>query len=147
MSEDAAPSDPETTTASPEPPKKRKKKRKSAKAGARANWPAFALDFPHHPEIEALVAAFEQGNYARVREGARRLLETMGPQASPTAGDTKPSNKSSDNSEERDAVRRAAAEILRRLDPDPIAIYMLVGSVLLLAFLAIWYWTHSHVTP
>jgi hypothetical protein len=45
------------------------------------------------------------------------------------------------------AVRKATRELLKRLDPDPIAVYLLAGAALLLAFLAFWYWTHPHGAP
>jgi hypothetical protein len=48
---------------------------------------------------------------------------------------------------DRAEVRKAARELVKRLDPDPIAVYLLAGAALLLAFLALWYWTHPHVAP
>ena len=45
------------------------------------------------------------------------------------------------------AVRKAARELRKRLDPDPVAVYLLAGAGLLLAFLALWYWTHPHGAP
>jgi hypothetical protein len=84
--------------------------------------PAFAKDFPQHPEIDRVLDLFERGNYARAREDARALV------------------KSTDD----DAVRAAAREILKRLDPEPAAIYLVAISALLLALLAGWYWTHPH---
>lgn len=45
------------------------------------------------------------------------------------------------------AVRKAARELLKRLEPDPIAVYLLAGAALLLAFLALWYWAHPHAAP
>jgi hypothetical protein len=47
-------------------------------------------------------------------------------------------------STENDEVRRAAREIVLRLDPDPIAVYMLMAAAALLVFLAGWYWLHPH---
>ena len=44
-----------------------------------------------------------------------------------------------------DAVRRAARELRRRLDPDPVAVYMLMAAAALLVFLAGWYWLHPHI--
>ena len=86
--------------------------------------PAFARGWPHDPELDTLVTAFEAGDYARVRRGA--------PELSLRTGD--------------DAVRRAARELKRRLDPDPVAVYMLMAAAALLAFLAGWYWLQPH-TP
>jgi hypothetical protein len=87
--------------------------------------PAIALGFPDDPALQALVAAFEQGDYARVRRDAPALV------------------KQTDSPE----VRKAARELLKRLDPDPVAVYLLAGAALLLAFLALWYWTHPHGAP
>ncbi len=84
--------------------------------------PAFAKDFPQHPEIDRILDLFDRGNYALAREDARALV------------------KSTDD----DAVRAAAREILKRLDPEPAAIYLVAISALLLAILAGWYWMHPH---
>lgn len=87
--------------------------------------PAFALDFPDDPTLTALVAAFEQGDYARVRREAPALVQQT----------------------ESVAVRKAARELRKRIEPDPLAVYLLAGAALLLAFLAFWYWTHPHGAP
>ncbi|MEP7120809.1 MAG: hypothetical protein ABJE95_07870 [Byssovorax sp.] len=100
----------------PEPPKGRARE---------AQIPAFALGFPADPQLDALVAAFEQGDYARVRREAPALVQST----------------------ESAAVRKAARELRKRLDPDPIAVYLLAGAALLLTFLAFWYWTHPHDAP
>lgn len=98
----------------------------SEEASARREGvPAFALGFPEDPALDALVAAFEQGDYARVRREAPALV------------------KQTDRAE----VRKAARELLKRLEPDPIAVYLLAGAAILLAFLAFWYWTHPHGAP
>ncbi len=123
------------------PPARRKRKKKRAAASSdevaqdeaagneqrapSADVPAFALSFPDDPALHALVAAFEQGDYARVRRDAPALVQQT-------------------NSAE---VRKAARELVKRLEPDPIAVYLLAGAALLLAFLAFWYWTHPHVAP
>jgi hypothetical protein len=109
------------------PAKKRKKKRKPAPA--REGVPAFAQQFPRHPELDALVDAFEQGNYARVRAEAPRLAEASG------------DDEEDAPSEE---VRLAAQELLRRIEPDPLAAYLFGIAVLLLAFLSLWYWLGAH---
>jgi len=122
-------------------PERRKRKKKRAAASSdevaqdeaasheqrapSAGAPAFALSFPDDPALHALVAAFEQGDYARVRRDAPALVQQT------------------DSAE----VRKAARELVKRLDPDPIAVYLLAGAALLLAFLAFWYWTHPHVAP
>ncbi|APR83581.1 Hypothetical protein A7982_08930 [Minicystis rosea] len=84
--------------------------------------PAFARSFPDDPALAALVAAFEAGDYARVRREAPALAKRT----------------------DRDDVRAAARELRRRLDPDPLASYLLGIAALLLVFLAGWYWMHAH---
>ncbi len=85
--------------------------------------PAFARSFPRDDDaLTALVAAFEAGDYARVRREAPALVQKT----------------------DRDDVRRAARELRRRLDPDPLAVYMLMAAAALLVFLAGWYWLHPH---
>lgn len=84
--------------------------------------PAFARDFPQDPELDHVLDLFERGNYARAREDARALVKST-----------------SD-----DAVRAAAREILKRLEPEPAAVFLVAISALLLAVLAGWYWTHPH---
>jgi len=85
--------------------------------------PPFARDFPDHPELRRLVTAFELGRHDVVREGAPRLAE------------------STDDPE----VARAARELRRRLDADPLAVKLLVGAFVLLALLTAWaYLTQGH---
>ena len=129
----------------PPPPARRKKRRRVAReAAAEApreapepddeaapenadeddGIPAFARAFPRDPALDALVTAFEAGDYARVRREAPALARQT----------------------ESDAVRAAARDLARRLDPDPIAVYLLAAAALLLVFLAGWYWAHPH-TP
>jgi hypothetical protein len=121
-----------------EPAKKKKKKKKKKKRKAEASEPsearqeldesgrerpAFVLDFPKHPELDRLVRAFELGNYAYVRERARDL---------------------SDARDEDRAVRLAAAELLRRIEPDPLVKGLLALSVVLLLVITFWaYRTHG----
>ena len=117
------------------PARRKRKKKRPTIAGdeivvdeaptRRDDVPAFALGFPDDPTLTALVAAFEQGDYARVRREAPALVQQT----------------------ESVAVRKAARELLKRLEPDPIAVYLLAGAALLLAFLAFWYWTHPHGAP
>lgn len=124
----------------PEAPPRRKKKRRKveeeaepAKAlegplenaparPARPEAPAFARGFPRDPALDALVAAFEAGDYARVRREAPALARST----------------------DRDEVRAAARELRRRLDPDPLASYLLGIAAVLLVFLAGYYWLHPH---
>jgi len=96
----------------------RKKRKKKAKA--REGVPAFAQMYPRDEALDALLEAFERGDYMSVRDGAQKLVVST----------TKP------------AVRRAAEDLLRRLEPDPLARYLLVVSTLLLVFFSLWYFTH-----
>jgi hypothetical protein len=81
--------------------------------------PAFLLDFPEDPELERLILAFEAGNFAQVRAQAPQLA------ASTTD----------------DAVRRAALELRRRTDPDPLLLVLLGLCIVLFVFLVSWVYT------
>lgn len=111
-------------------PKKKKKRRpdpdaRPASSDGPRNVPAFALAFPVDPALDELVRAFDQGDYARVRREAPALAKRTS----------------------RPEVRRAARELEKRLDPDPLSVYLLVAASVLLVFLAVWYWTHPHEAP
>lgn len=82
--------------------------------------PPFLRGFPDDPELAQVVAAFERGDYARVRRDAPRLAEQ--------AADA--------------AVRQAARELARRIEPDPLARGILLGAFVLLAFLVAWAYAH-----
>lgn len=82
--------------------------------------PRFLLAFPEHPELARLSAAFEAGNYALVRAEAEALAERT----------------------ESPAVRDAALELRRRIEPDPLAKYLLALTAALLLFLA--YFAYHH---
>jgi hypothetical protein len=118
----------ESSEAEPVKKKKGKKKKKIAPSEARPerdaqgrDRPTFLLDFPHDPELELLITAFEIGNYARVREVAPRLIERS----------------------DRPEVKAAAQELLDRIDPDPLVKFLLAVAVaLFVAVVAITY--HSH---
>jgi len=85
--------------------------------------PAFLLDYPEDPDLERLIAAFEAGNYALVRREAAGIAE-----------------KATDP-----AVKAAALELRERIEPDPLAKYLILASALLLALLTIWaYRTSGH---
>ena len=117
-------------------PKKRRKKKKKLEEAAepepqvfersRLNErglerPAFLLRFPQDPELEPVLAAFEAGNYAHVREAAQKLSEQ---------GQTP-------------EVRRAADELLRRVEPDPLVkLFLAVAVALLLVVVAFGYLEH-----
>jgi hypothetical protein len=86
-----------------------------------AQRPSFARNFPRTPELDALVAAFVAGDYARVREDAPKLIS------------------SSDNVE----VKNAATLLRERIEPDPLANMMLLATLLLLAFMTGWWILHD----
>jgi hypothetical protein len=82
--------------------------------------PRFLLAFPEHPDLARLTAAFEAGNYALVREEAEALAERA----------------------EDPAVRDAALELRRRIEPDPLVKYLLALTAALLLFLT--YFAYNH---
>lgn len=85
--------------------------------------PPFARSFPDDPELRMLVAAFEQGRYDVVRERAPKLAQ------------------SADDPQ----VAKAAQELRRRLDADPLAVKLLLGTLVLLVLLSSWaYLSHTH---
>jgi hypothetical protein len=83
--------------------------------------PTFALDFPRNPELDALVAAFEAGNFAEVKAGAGRLA----------------------SSSVDDVVKRAAETLVARTRPDPLAKLLLLLTAVLLVVLAAFWITHD----
>ncbi len=88
----------------------------------RTGVPSFARSFPIDPELDALLTAFDDGAYDRVRREAPALAKRT----------------------EREDVRLAARELARRLDPDPLMVYLLAIAALLLVALAGWFWAHPH---
>ena len=130
MSDEAPSEEAEESEAEEERPRRRRKKRAPAEAldeakapeAARPDLPAFARSFPRDERLDALVAAYEAGDFARVRREAPALA------------------KETESAE----VRAAARELARRLDPDPLATYLLGIAALLLLVLAGWYWLHPH---
>jgi hypothetical protein len=80
--------------------------------------PSFATDFPRDLELDALVDSFVQGNYARVRADARRILA----------------------SDADEGIKRAARQLVERTRPDPLALLLLGLTALLLAAVGGW-WT------
>ncbi len=79
--------------------------------------PAFAASYPKDAELDALVDAFAHGNFARVRREAPALAEKTGDPA----------------------VRHAAQDLRRRLDPSPVALYLVALGFVLLAYLFVHY--------
>jgi hypothetical protein len=124
---ETAPAEPSVKAADPgeaepraaAPKRKKKKKRVGA---AREGLPPFTRDYPRDAALDALLAAFEAGNYAVVRRDAPALAEST----------------------EKDDVRWAARDLLRRIQPDPIILYLLAIAAGLLVVLAVWYWSHPH---
>ena len=83
--------------------------------------PAFAAAFPADPALDALLDAFEAGDFARVRRDA--------PQVASSAGD--------------EGVKKAAATLLARTRPDPLATLLLVITAVLLVLLSGWWIVQS----
>jgi hypothetical protein len=122
-----------------EPPKKKKKKKKKVEVGAAGDTaavvaerpaldadgrerPRFLLRFPRDPDLEPLIEAFEAGNFRKVREDAPRLAERT----------------------ERPEVKRAAEELLRRIEPDPLVKFILgVAVFLFVAVVTYVYYAHG----
>jgi hypothetical protein len=130
--EETAEAEASASAPSEEAPRPRRKKKRRAAAEEEPEAapppprgparPAFARDFPEDPALDALVAAFEAGDYARVRREAPALARST----------------------ESDEVRVAARALRRRIDPDPAAVYLLGIASVLLVFLAGWYWLHAN---
>lgn len=90
--------------------------------------PTFAARFPDDPALDALVAAFVAGDYARVREEAPKLAA------------------SSDDPE----VQAAARTLRDRIEPDRLALGLLALTGALLVALTAWWIVNGHasvVTP
>jgi hypothetical protein len=95
----------------------------AARDDARASWgfPGFARDFPRDPELDALVAAFAEGDYGAVRERAPKLAATT-----------------------TDENVKRAAEVLRaRIEPDQTSRIFFGLAAALLVFLSVWWVTHD----
>lgn len=132
----AEPADTEPVATEPAAaPKKGKKGRRKSKSAAADSGsaprselndegrerPAFLLKFPHDPELEPLIAAFEAGNYAHVREFAPRLAEHS----------------------EQPEVKAAAQELLERIEPDPLVKFLLAVAIALFVVVVAFVY-HSH---
>lgn len=87
--------------------------------------PSFAVGFPRSAELDALVEAFDRGDYARVRADAPKL------------------EKSTDD----EAVRAAARTLVDRTRPDPLAVKLLLFTGVLLLALAGWWVVHAKPPP
>lgn len=84
-------------------------------------YPSFAREFPRHPELDALVAAFARGDYRTVRDGAAKLAASA--------------------TDER--VKEAARTLRARIEPDPTSKLLFLLAAGLLAFLTYWWVTHD----
>jgi hypothetical protein len=81
----------------------------------------FVRSFPDDPELNRLIAAFEAGDFATVRADAAKLAERT------------------QNAE----VKKAALDLRRRIEPDPMQLYLLGITLLLLVFLTAWFYLHK----
>jgi hypothetical protein len=80
--------------------------------------PSFARDWPAHAELDELLAAFEAGNYAKVRKLGPGLAERAGKGGEPE-------------------VQTKALELLARIEPDPMGKVLFgIAALLLLAVVA-----------
>ncbi|WP_437306071.1 hypothetical protein [Sorangium sp. So ce388] len=159
--EGSAPADPEPSAPADGKAEPRRRTKKRARQRGAASSPAgsAAPARPRNPELVRLEQAFERGDYALVRAGAKRLLSAAKPdelrgalatdrRSSRPPGESAAQRDDAEDAEgERAEVRRAARALLRRIEPDPLAIALLVAAVALLAFLSLWYWSHSHASP
>ena len=85
--------------------------------------PRYAQGFPEGvPELDALVAAFSEGDYRRVREEAPKLSART----------------------EDERVRRAAAELVLHTRPEPAILWLIGLTGALLVFLTVWWVAHAH---
>jgi hypothetical protein len=82
----------------------------------------FTSLLPDDPELKRLVQAFEAGDYYTVRTGAPALAERT----------TDP------------AVKKAALDLRRRIEPDPAQLYLMGLTLALLVFLVAWFYLHQH---
>ncbi len=78
--------------------------------------PPFARDYPKLPEIAALLDLFERGDYAGLREAAKKL-----------------------EAHEDENARRAARDLVSRTEPDPAMRWIFLGVlVMILAITGYW---------
>jgi hypothetical protein len=87
--------------------------------GSKGDGPTFAREFPADPGLDALLLAFRDGNYARVRRDAPAIVTGAA----------------------SEDVKRAAAELVRRTKADPIMVWLLVVTGVLLASLSVYWMT------
>jgi hypothetical protein len=92
-----------------------------AERQSRGGRPAFAESFPRDPELDALVNAFEAGDFGRVRAGAKQLAASA----------------------KDEGVKRAAEAVLARTKADPLQTLLVVISAVLLVLLSAWWIGHG----
>ncbi|CAN5759423.1 hypothetical protein BH09MYX1_BH09MYX1_34570 [soil metagenome] len=81
--------------------------------------PTFAKDYPK--ELDDLVAAFEAGNYALVRVEAGKIASGDGSKA----------------------LKRGAAELVARTEPDRMQLVLLAVALALLIVLSVYWMKHQ----
>lgn len=81
---------------------------------------SFASRYPESAALDALLDAFDRGDFGHVRLAAPKLA------------------RSTDDP----AVAKAARDLASRLEPDPLAIRMLAGAAILLSFLTYWFYSN-----
>lgn len=81
--------------------------------------PPFARDYPKDPEIDALLALFEAGDYGGLRERARSV----------------------DSKDEK--VRAAVQDLIARTEPDPAMRWIFLGILALLLVVTAYWLTRS----
>jgi hypothetical protein len=84
--------------------------------------PAFARGYPRTADLDELLRAFRSGDYGKVRELAPAMLE-----------------RAKDEQE-----KKAIADLRRRIDADPTALYLFGLTLALLVFLVVWFYAHKH---
>jgi hypothetical protein len=87
--------------------------------------PAFAASFPDDAALNELVDAFARGDYARIRAEAPKLAASA----------------------ESEAVRNAAKELRARIEPDRLAVGMLIVTGAILVVLTIYWIVNAHAPP
>ncbi len=96
-----------------------------ASKGEGERRPAFAAEFPRAPELDDLVRAFEEGDYARVRREGTKLA-AVGPD---------------------EAVRKAARELVARTGADKLAVLLFGITGALLLVLTVYWLLHNGPLP
>jgi hypothetical protein len=84
--------------------------------------PLFARQYPHTPDLDRLLEAFEKGDYGTVRTDA--------PKVAAAAADPR--------------VAAAARDLKRRTLPDPTALYLMALTLALFVALSAWFLMHKH---